>query len=130
MLFERAFAALWQRAKTPLGPITLVAIVDRVLHEGVRRFPVLSVLEVDDQGLKTTGLAERASTAAPGEVTDAIQRVLEEFLTVVGNLTGEILTPALHAELAKVRLEDAVSSETTQKEPPGSTDTDGGGTGR
>jgi hypothetical protein len=31
--------------------------------------------------------------------------VLVEFLTVLGHLTDEILTPALHAELARVALE-------------------------
>jgi len=30
-----------------------------------------------------------------------------ELLTVLGNLTAEILTPALHAEISKVTLPDA-----------------------
>ena len=37
--------------------------------------------------------------------------VLVEFLTVLGHLTDEILTPALHAELSKVALGEPERAE-------------------
>ncbi len=37
-----------------------------------------------------------------------MRKVLVEFLTVVGNLTAEILTPELHAALASAPLPQAI----------------------
>ncbi len=46
-----------------------------------------------------------------------------EFLTVLGNLTDEILTPALHAELSKVALEEpGRTGKETQDEHGGDDD--------
>jgi hypothetical protein len=39
-------------------------------------------------------------------LTEAVQFLISEFIEVVGNLTAEILRPALQTELLKVRLED------------------------
>lgn len=97
--FEHAFNAVWRRAYLTLGEITLAAIVERVLQSASERYPPLLAIVVTESGLRceslrTTGLHEdQARTAS--------QFVLLEFLTVLGNLTAEILTPALHDELSK-----------------------------
>jgi hypothetical protein len=100
--FQRAFDALWRRAQLTLGDVTLMAIVDRVLHNAVERFPDLSPLTVEPSGLKSDALAKRAETVRSDQLVDAFRFVLVEFLTVLGNLTAEILTRALHAELTRV----------------------------
>jgi hypothetical protein len=100
--FEEAFGALWRRAHQTLGDVTLTAIVDRVLLSGAGRFPILSELKVEATGLRCEGLRENARDAPPSELEEAIQFVLVEFLTVLGDLTAHILTLALHAELSSI----------------------------
>ena len=98
--FEEAFAALWQRSLLTLGEITLTAIVERVLHVATKRFPVLGSLKVEASGLNCQELRGRTDLRID-QISEAIPFVLVEFLTVLGKLTAEILTPALHAELSK-----------------------------
>jgi hypothetical protein len=102
-LFERALAALWRRAEVTLGEVTLTAIVDRVLYTASETYPFLSALKVEDAGIGFDGFREQGAHLA--NLPEAVRLVLVEFLTVLGHLTDEILTPALHAELSKVALE-------------------------
>lgn len=103
--FEKAFSAIWQRAHLTLGDVTLTAILDRVLYTAAERFPLFSSLKVEATGLGCQEFRERASTLPEHELRQGIRFVLLEFLTVLGNLTSNILTPALHAELSKARAE-------------------------
>jgi hypothetical protein len=97
--FERAFAALWKRSHLTLGEVTLTAIAERVLHTAMERYPILGSIEITASGLDCQRL--RAQQGLPlSEVTDAIRFVLLEFLSVLGNLTAQILSPALRLELA------------------------------
>jgi len=98
--FDSTFAALWQRTHVVLGEVTLTAIVDRVLQLATEQFPFLGSLEVDATGLRCQSLRTQVGLR-PEQVAAAIQFVLVEFLTVLGNLTAHILTPALHVELSK-----------------------------
>jgi hypothetical protein len=106
--FERAFGAMWRRAHVTLGDVTLMAILDRVLYTALERFPLLSPLEADATGLRSDKFRQRAGSLHPDQLREGIRFILVEFLTVLGNLTAEVLTPALHSELAKVAAEDAV----------------------
>jgi hypothetical protein len=99
--FELAFSALWQRSHLALGEVTLTAIVERVLVVAKETFPVLAPLDVDGSGLRCQGLRSQPGLR-DGQLSAAVQFVLVEFLTVLGNLIAEILTPALHAELSKL----------------------------
>ena len=106
-VFQQAFDALWRRAQLTLGDVTLMAIVDRVLYNAAERFPALSSLTVEPAGLRTEPLRKRPRSLDKDELLEGIRFVLVEFLTVLGNLTAEILTPALHAELAKAARQEA-----------------------
>src|SRR5688572_2385383 len=99
-LFERAVAAIWRRAQRALGELTLSAIADRVLHVARERHPLLSGVEIECGEARIDAL--RAGGPTRDEILGAIQFLLVEWLTVLGNLTAEILTPALHAELATI----------------------------
>ena len=101
-LFELGFAAMWRRAHLTLGDVTLTAIVDRVLYSAAERFPGFSALAVDTNGLRCVALRERVESLQRDQLAEGIRFVRVEFLTVLGNLTAEILTPALHSELSKV----------------------------
>jgi len=97
--FEATFAALWRRSRLTLGEVTLTAIVDRVLHVAGTRFPVLEPLELDEGALRWR--VPPAPQLPHDRLAEAIGFVLVELLTVLGNLTAEIVTRALHAEIAR-----------------------------
>lgn len=100
--FEAGFCALWHRAHLTLADVTLMAITDRVLVNTAERHPHFSVLEVDATGLlRCQELSESASGLPRAELEAGIAFVLVEFLTVLGNLTADILTPPLHAALSQ-----------------------------
>jgi hypothetical protein len=109
--FEQGFGAIWRRARATLGDVTLMAILDRVLYTAAERFPLLSPLEVDATGLRSDKLRERAGSLRRDQLAEAIRFILVEFLTVLGKLTAEVLSPALHSELAKVAPGAAVPGE-------------------
>jgi len=109
--FEHTFGAMWRRARVTLGDVTLMAILDRVLYTAAERFPLLTPLEVDATGLRSDKFRQRAGSLHPDQLREGIRFILVEFLTVLGNLTAEVLTPALHSELARIAAEDAVPGE-------------------
>jgi hypothetical protein len=101
-VFEQGFAAIWRRAHRTLGDVTLTAIADRVLVSVAEQFPTFSGLKVEATGLQCKELHERTGALRRDHLAEGIRFVLVEFLTVLGNLTADILTRARHAELAKV----------------------------
>lgn len=102
-LLEAALRTLWTRTSTTLGDVTLYAIMSRVLHNAGEKFPAFATLDVAPDGeLKWHAARERAAALSGAELRAGIRFTLIEFLTVLGNLTAEILSPELHAELARV----------------------------
>jgi len=104
-LFEAALSALWTRTQTTLGQVTLTAIAERVLYNASEKYPLFSSLTVEPtSGIQCRELRERVGAAKHSELSEGIRFVLVEFLTVLGNLTAEILTPELHSQLSNVAL--------------------------
>jgi hypothetical protein len=99
--FEKALTALWRRTYSALGDITVSAILNRVLYEASGKYSILGSLKLDSDGINFTEFRVQAASCGDRELSEAIQFVLVELLTVVGNLTAEILTPALHSELSR-----------------------------
>lgn len=115
--FEGAFASVWRRAHQTLGDVTLAAIADRVLYNAAEQFPVLTALEIEATGIRCR---EDVASRPVDQLTETVRFVFVEFLTVLGNLTGQILTPALHAELARVgRQERRADSRPNPERNPG-----------
>ena len=102
LVFDQGFAALWGRAHQTLGDVTLMAIVDRVLYVAAEQYPFFSALKVEPAGLRCQELQQQAGSLHRDRLAEAVRFVLVEFLTVLGTLTAEILSPALHAELLKI----------------------------
>lgn len=101
-LFEGAFNAIWRRAQATLGDVTLTAIVNRVLYNATEQYPALSVLKVTGDGIDCSEIDRALDGLAPQPLADGLRYVLVELLTVIGNLTAEILTPALHEAVSAV----------------------------
>ena len=97
---------MWLRAHQTLGDVTLTAITDRVLYVAAEQHSLISALRIETSGLRCQELYERAPSLRPDQLEAGVRFVLVEFLTVLGNLTAEILTPALHAELSNVGCEE------------------------
>lgn len=99
--FERAFSAVLARAHQTLGEVTVMAVLDRVLYVATEKYPLISKLQAE-----ATRVSWRESPALEhgppvAQHIAATRFVMVEFLTVLGKLTAEILTPALHGELAR-----------------------------
>lgn len=90
---------LWDRAHLTLGEVTLAAIVDRVVRSAVDRYPDLAALYVDSDGVQCSALRRRIDSVEPASIEGGLPFIVEEFLTVLGDMTADILTPALQAEL-------------------------------
>lgn len=101
-LLELALNALCATAQKILGEVTLTAIVDRVLHEAVEGHPFLADLIFDSSSVSCKKVLEHANLPAEAETQRGLQFVLAEFLTVMGNLTAEILSPAFHGALSNI----------------------------
>lgn len=100
--FQQAMTALWNRAHLTLGVVTLTAIMDRVLYNASERFPPFGSLKVEAHGIDCQELLKRGEVYDDRKLRGGIRFVVLEFLVVIGNLTGELLTPSLHSELSKV----------------------------
>ena len=95
------FEVIWKRAHRTLGDVTLRAIGERVLLDAVARTPWLDGVELDDGGLQHASVG--AAEVASAEMAEAVRRLLVDLLSVIGNLTAEVLTGPLHAELMKTK---------------------------
>ena len=98
--FDRAFTALWGRAHQTLGNVTLTATTERVLYTATEHFSLLAALRFEE-GLRCEELRRNSAVLPRDELAAGLRFILAEFLTILGNLTAEVLTPALHAELAR-----------------------------
>jgi len=97
---ERGFRLVWTRAQVTLGDVTLMAIGERVLHDVAEEYPPLAALRIEQMGISCEDLEQDAGALASADLDRALRLVLVELLVVLGRLTGEVLTPVLHAELS------------------------------
>lgn len=98
-LIELAFSNVWARAGRALGGVTLAAIMDRVLAIVAEDEPILSPLRVTWAGLQWEELHALRSDSSAALCAAAV-RLLTDFLSILGELTAEILSTALHDVLA------------------------------
>jgi hypothetical protein len=84
-----------------------MAIVERVLHDGTERFPHLAALKTETSGVNCGELRQAARNLDMTLLDESLSFLVIDLLRVLGTLTGEILTPGLHAELRKVQAPQA-----------------------
>ena len=101
-LFGAAMIAIWDRAALPLGEVTLGAIHRRVISRALRDHPVLAAIGLGKAPESFRTLAAHDAECDRGTLLTAIRYVLVELLTLMGTLTAEILTVALHDALSAV----------------------------
>lgn len=128
-LLQSALDVLWRRAQQTLGDVTVRAIVSRALVTASSRHPLLRSLTVDAEGVSCAALARvvgatRPAPSASGAadaaaVRAAMRDVLVELLTVLGDLTANILTAALHDALMSVSGPEPAAGATRGAGPAG-----------
>jgi hypothetical protein len=102
--FTRAFDAVRRRAQTTLGDVTLLAVGERVLYDAHDRFPAFSSVRLDAAGIDCADVVARGREALRvEEIRGFVGFMLAELLRVLGALTADVLTPALHRELLATR---------------------------
>lgn len=106
-LLDAAIAALWRRAQLTLGDVTLAAIVDRVVSTCAETYPVFSRVQVRQDGVSFALVDLAGAGLDAAQAREAVASLVVEMLAVLGHLTADILTPALHEELAKVTLAES-----------------------
>jgi hypothetical protein len=116
-LFERAWDALWTRVRPTLGDVTIGAIVGRVVYTASEHYPPFAALELEPTGLRFDGLSARADELHHDDLFAALRFLLIEFLSVLGHLTAEVVTPALHTTLRAVTLEPPTGASRGKRRP-------------
>jgi hypothetical protein len=90
---------LYLRTQTAVSPVTLSAILERVLYNSSEQYPILASIQVIDDKADFSRLENAAKAFDRTQTREAIHYLLTEFLFIIGTLTGEQLTPFLHQEL-------------------------------
>lgn len=98
-LFETAWGALWRRSEGAVGEIVLESIAELIRGEAASRFPFLAPLSLKSAEVSFKALLEPAQAVEPQRLREALAFILTRFITVVGELTDQILTPGLYGEL-------------------------------
>jgi len=97
--FERALIAIWSRASVTLGELTVSTVVASVLRKVKARHPSMQGVFVAPSGVRVDRTSCRATMP---DLLEALRFTLVELLRMIGRFTAEILTPPLHAELARL----------------------------
>jgi hypothetical protein len=96
-----ALRLIWARTRTMLGDVTLSAIFNRVLATKRSELPELERIALAVTATFTITLdGDKLEGGDRDALLAATRALLVETLAVLGRLTGETLTPALHAALA------------------------------
>lgn len=98
--FEAVLTGVWRAAHPTLGGITLTAIFDRVLHEAREKYPALAGVRLEPPQVRFE------VEAGAEDLREGVRFTLLALLTLIGRLTAEILSPALHGALSRMIEQD------------------------
>lgn len=110
-LFGETLKKLSKRASHSLNKVTLMAIVKRVLYQSSGKYPVLSNLKVESTGIPSEQFKDQFSQVDPKELREAFRFFMEELLTILGDLTANILPTSLEEEQMSYDFSDRKKSE-------------------
>jgi len=106
-LFAKAILAVEKRSLVTLSSVTVMVVADRAIHESKEKHPILANIKIDPNGMDFSELLKMNNSQVAEEACDALRYLLMEYLMVLGNITAQILTTALHRELMMVTGEGA-----------------------
>lgn len=97
-LAQQALQAVWSRSRRALAALSLQALGRAARDAAARDLPLLADVAVGPEGFALGALLQ----APPAELRAALGALLIELIGVVEAATGDILAPALQAELLRV----------------------------
>ena len=98
LLAQDTLDLLWARARRSLTELSLQALARTALENAVKEFPLLADTRVTQRGFELGASAE----APRADLLAALGDLLVELLALVEDTSGDILAPALEAELLRV----------------------------
>ena len=101
-LFEAAWGALWRRAESAIGEIALRSIAELVHSTSAERYSFLTPIRIDAADISCKALLDSAPTLEKGELQEGLSFMLVQLLTVLGDLTDQVLTSGLYEELSRI----------------------------
>jgi hypothetical protein len=104
-IYSTAILAIRQRSLATLSSVTLTVVEDRALHQSLEKYPFLSEIKLLADGINFDDLHKASGRIRVPELKEAMRHFLIEFLTVLGNITADVLTAPLHRELTQVTRE-------------------------
>lgn len=107
LLLEKGITNVEARASQTLSSITLMVVVDRVLHQAKHLYPAISQVNIDSHFLNFSAMDKEKDA---NEKIAALTFILKELFRVLARLTSNILNNPLHNELKKVSSKDSGES--------------------
>lgn len=105
-LIEKAIKVVEARSLHTLSSITYSVIVDRVIHQSSKKYPLLLKTNLKSGSFNFKEVHQDNSHSRQ-MVLEALRFLLLELLRILGRITAEILTTPLHQEILKVTLTDS-----------------------
>lgn len=112
-LFGDTLKTLSKRASLTLNKNTLMAIFKRVFNRCAEKYPVLSGLKVESSGIPIDQFSLQFNKVDTAELKEAFGFLITELITILSNLTADILPTSLEEQkssselgMAAVRLEN------------------------
>lgn len=94
-VFSHVLKSLSRKASRSLNQLTLMAIVNRVLYQCKDKFPLLQELKVDSNGINFDQNQYQLEQADPDELKESFRYLFIELLSVLGDLTADVITSEL-----------------------------------
>jgi hypothetical protein len=101
LAFEKAFNRLLDGTRISISEVTMDAVLDRILDNCAESYPMMNQVFIEKTRFNFDDLRSELSKHHDEEIKSAFHYLITDFLFVIGNLTGELLTPQLHLELLK-----------------------------
>lgn len=106
-LYAYALERIEKRALKTLSAITLMVVFDRIIHQNKTAFPALAEIKNNENSTKFYLYSIPSKNFQAEQIAPALRCMLIEILNVLGRITANILTDALHSELQSVTWEEA-----------------------
>jgi hypothetical protein len=118
-LYAKAIQAIHRRSLANLSGITMLVVLDRAIHEVAERHPSLLEIKAGSEAVDF-GNFFRRNEIGSAQLSAALRDLLIAVLTVIGNITADVLTKPLHDELMTVTTERTlVPAQTTLRSMSG-----------
>lgn len=107
-VFGNALQKIEHRCLVTLSSVTVHVVLDRIIHGGIEKYPILKDVTIEVDGLNFKNIFQKKDHYEIKEINNAFRYLLIEFLTVIGSITSEVLTAPLHKELMEVTSESVL----------------------